>query len=182
MKKFLFFTVLLVSFQAFSQIGARVPSAKIGGENSKWTFGGYAGLGGAFGSGSNGTSLYIMPRVGYKVAESFETGISGNFTWNNSTYYSSTMLGVGSFANYYFGRSFYLSGLYQHFFISQRNKSTDQTYSGNEDALYLGGGYMQKLGDRVYMQIGAMYNVLYNSETSVFGGGFVPNIGIVYGL
>ncbi len=32
------------------------------------------------------------------------------------------------------------------------------------------------------MQIGGMYNVLYKRDTSIFGGAFVPNIGIIYGL
>lgn len=182
MKKIFGSVFLFAACISNAQIGTQLPSAQIGGADSKWTFGGYAGLGGAFGSGNGGTSVYVMPRVGYKITESFEAGVSGNFTWNNSTYYSSTMVGIGPFANYYFSRSFYMSGLYQHYFINQKNKATDQKYIGNEDALYLGAGYMQRIGERVYMQIGAMYNVLYDKNTSVFGGGFVPNIGIVYGL
>ncbi len=179
MKKFLFFSLLMAFSTAFAQIGTNLPSAQIG--DSKWTFGGYAGLGGAFGNGG-GTALYITPRVGYKVSDNFETGLAGNFTWSNSRYYSSTMLGVGPFANYYFSRSFFLSGMFQHFFINQRNKSLDIKHSGDESALYLGGGYMQRLGNRTYMQIGAMYNVLYDRDNSYFGSGFIPNIGIVYGL
>lgn len=181
MKKLLFFSLLLAAVSLSGQIGTRFPSSKIGGEDSKWTVGGYAGFGGAFGGGG-GTSLYISPRVGYKVTDNFETGIAGNFNWQNSKYYSNTMFGIGPFANYYFGRSFYLSGMYQHYFYKQRDKYNDLSYSGDEAALYLGGGYMQRLGNRTYMQIGGMYNVLYDRDKSVFGGGFVPNIGIVYGL
>ena len=92
------------------------------------------------------------------------------------------MIGVGPYANYYFGRSVYLSGMFQEYFINQKDKINNQKYDSNEAALYIGGGYMQKLGDHVYMQIGGMYNVLYKSDSSVFGGGFIPNIGIVYGL
>lgn len=181
MKKLLLLSLLAAGFAANAQIGTNLPSAHIGGENSKWTVGGYAGLGGAFGGGG-GTSLYVTPRVGYKVSENFETGIAANFSWANSKYYSSTMLGVGPFANYYFGRSFYLSGMFQEYFVNQRDKIYDLKYNTNEAALYLGGGYMQSLGGRAYMQIGGMYNVLYKKDKSVFGGGFIPNIGIVYGL
>lgn len=182
MKKSLLVLLLsLAGISANAQIGTNLPSAKIGGENSKWTFGGYAGLGGAFGRGG-GTSLYITPKVGYKVTENFETGLASNFTWNNSKYYSSTMLGVGPFANYYFGRNFFLSAMFQEYFISQRDKINDIKYKTNEPALYLGGGYMQHLGGKAYMQIGGMYNVLYNRNKSVFSGGFIPNVGIVYGL
>ena len=181
MKKLILLTFLSVGLIANAQIGTRLPSGTIGGEGSKWTFGGYAGLGGAFGNGG-GVSLYVTPRVGYKVTENFEAGLATNFNWQNSRYYSSTMLGVGPFANYYFGRSFYLSGMFQEYFYSQRDKYNDLKYTGDEAALYLGGGYMQKLSEKVYMQIGGMYNVLYDREKSVFGGGFVPNVGIVYGL
>lgn len=92
------------------------------------------------------------------------------------------MIGVGPFANYYFARNFFLSGMFQEYFVNQKDKINDIKYSTDEAALYLGGGYMQKLGNRVYMQIGGMYNVLYNKDKSVFSGGFIPNIGIVYGL
>jgi len=27
-----------------------------------------------------------------------------------------------------------------------------------------------------------MYNVLYDKEKSVFGSGFIPNVGVVFGL
>jgi hypothetical protein len=32
------------------------------------------------------------------------------------------------------------------------------------------------------MQIGVSYNVLYNKDKSVFGSGFVPQVGVVFGL
>ena len=178
MKKILLLSMIISGFFLNAQIGT---STQIGGENSKWTFGGYAGLGGAFGNGG-GVSLYVMPRVGYKVTENLETGLASNLTWSNSKYYSSTMIGVGPFLNYYFSRNFYLSGMFQEYFINQKDKVNNLKYSADEAALYLGGGYMQRLGNRTYMQIGGMYNVLYKKDKSVFGGGFIPSVGIVYGL
>ncbi len=178
MKKILLLSMIISGFFLNAQIGT---STQIGGENSKWTFGGYAGLGGAFGNGG-GVSLYVMPRVGYKVTENLETGLASNLTWSNSKYYSSTMIGVGPFLNYYFSRNFYLSGMFQEYFINQKDKVNNLKFSADEAALYLGGGYMQRLGNRTYMQIGGMYNVLYKKDKSVFGGGFIPSVGIVYGL
>ena len=178
MKKVLLLSMIISGFFLNAQIGT---STQIGGENSKWTFGGYAGLGGAFGNGG-GVSLYVTPRVGYKVTENLETGLASNLTWSNSKYYSSTMIGVGPFLNYYFSRNFYLSGMFQEYFINQKDKVNNLKYSADEAALYLGGGYMQRLGNRTYMQIGGMYNVLYKKDKSVFGGGFIPSVGIVYGL
>jgi hypothetical protein len=178
MKKILLLSMIISGFFLNAQIGT---STQVGGENSKWTFGGYAGLGGAFGNGG-GVSLYVTPRVGYKVTENLETGLASNLTWSNSKYYSSTMIGVGPFLNYYFSRNFYLSGMFQEYFINQKDKVNNLKYSADEAALYLGGGYMQRLGNRTYMQIGGMYNVLYKKDKSVFGGGFIPSVGIVYGL
>ena len=174
--------VLLLTFFAAVGVSAQIGTATtVSNADSKWTFGGYAGLGGAFGDGG-GVSVYLSPRVGYKVTENLETGLASNVNWSNSKYYSSTMVGVGPFVNYYFSRSFFLSGMFQEYFINQKNKVDNLKYSGDEAALYLGGGYMQRLGERTYMQIGGMYNVLYNKQKSFLGGGFIPSIGIVYGL
>ena len=178
MKKILLLSMIISGFFLNAQIGT---STQIGGENSKWTFGGYAGLGGAFGNGG-GVSLYVTPRVGYKVTENLETGLASNLTWSNSKYYSSTMIGVGPFLNYYFSRNFYVSCRFHEYFINQKDKVNNLKYSADEAALYLGGGYMQRLGNRTYMQIGGMYNVLYKKDKSVFGGGFIPSVGIVYGI
>jgi hypothetical protein len=92
------------------------------------------------------------------------------------------MIGVGPFLNYYFSRNFYLSGMFQEYFINYRNRYNNLNTKNNESVLYLGGGYMQRLGDSAYMQIGAMYNVLYDKNKSVFGSGFVPQVGVVFGL
>ena len=178
MKKSLFFLLFSFSTLFFAQLGVSIPGNTSAGD-SKWTFGGYAGLSGSSGSG---VGLYITPRAGYKISDNFEGGVSANLSWNNSSYYSSTMIGVGPFANYYFGRTMYISGSLQEYFVNQKVITSGQALSTNETALYLGGGYMQRLGERAYMQIGVMYNVLYNQNTSVFGGGFIPQIGIVYGL
>ena len=179
MKKLLLSAMLASTTFAFAQIGT---ATKIGGENSKWTFGGGASLGFSGGGSGVGTTIGISPRVGYLVSDNFEVGLASGFTFGNSKYYSSTMIGVGPFANYYISRSFFISGLFQQYFINQKDKIYNLKYSGDEAALYLGGGYLQKVGDRLYMQIGATYNVLYDEKKSVFGGGFVPNFGIVYGL
>ncbi|MDQ0475884.1 hypothetical protein [Chryseobacterium sp. MDT2-18] len=179
MKKLLLLSLLSVAFSVKAQIGS---TKNFGDPDSKWTFGGSAGLGGSFGSNNGGTSVYISPRIGYMLTESLETGLASNFTWTNAKYYSSSTVGVGPFVNYYIGRNFFLSGMFQEYFFNQKNKLTNVKYSGDEAALYLGGGYMQKIGDRAYMQIGGMYNVLYKEDKSVFGSGFIPSIGVVFGL
>lgn len=176
MKKIASLFLISFSVMAFSQM---ISTSKT---DSRWTYGVGAGVGVSGGSGGTGTTISISPRIGYRVTDDFEVGVAGGFTWGNSKYYSSTMFGIGPFANYYFGRSFYISGLFQEYFINQKDKYNNQKYSTDEAALYLGAGYMQRIGDRAYMQLGASYNVLYKENSSVFSSGFVPNIGIVFGL
>lgn len=179
MKKLLLLSIISIGFSGNAQIGT---SKTLGSADSNWTFGGSAGLGGSFGSNNGGTSIYVSPRIGYKLTESLEAGIVSDLTWTNAKYFSSNTIGVGPFMNYYIAKNFYLSGMFQEYFFNQKNKVTNEKYSGDEAALYFGGGYLQRIGDRAYMQIGGMYNVLYKEGESVFGSGFVPSIGVVFGL
>ena len=117
MKKLSLFFLMLMSFSAFSQVENST-------QNSKWTFGGYAGLTGGFGSNS-GIAVHIAPRVGYKISENLETGLMGSLNWQNSSYSYSTLFGIGPFVNYYLGRNFYLGSQFQEYFINQK---TNQHY------------------------------------------------------
>lgn len=178
MKKLYFIlTILMVTFSN-AQVGINSSNNS---NNNKWTFGGYAGLGGSFGN-NGGTSIYLSPRVGYKITDNLESGLSGKLTWAKYKNFSSTLVGVGPFVNYYFMRSAYATANYQHYFINNKIKSIDEKTSTTESALYIGGGYMQRIGGNAYMQIGGVYNILYKKDSSVFSGAFVPNIGIVFGL
>ena len=168
--------MLMCSASVFSQVsGGTPPMADI----NRWTFGGGIGVG--FGSNS-AFSLQAAPRVGYKITNDLEGGIVGSISWQTSDYYRSTMLGVGPFVNYYFARSFYVSANLQHYFIDYKDKYYDFKDNREETALYLGGGYMQRIGGNSFMQLGLMYNVLWKENSSIFSSGLVPNIGFVIGL
>ncbi len=176
--------ILTAAFVLFAlTIDAQVAtSTKIGGASSRWTFGGGASLGFSGGSGGTGTTIGVSPRVGYLLTDNLDAGLATGFTWGSNSYYSSTMFNVGPYINYYFARNFYLSGLFQQYFINQKDKYNDLKYSTDESALYFGGGYMQRIGNHAYMQIGAMYNVLYKDNDSIFSTGFMPTFGIVFGI
>lgn len=167
--------ILLVSGSLFSQIAVGTSTEN----NSRWTFGGGIGLG--FGS-NNYFNLSAAPRVGYRLTDDLEGGVLGSISWQKSNAYSSTMFGVGPFLNYYIGRTFFISANYQHYFINYKDKFYDFKTNENEDALYLGGGYMQQIGNNSFLQLGLMYNVLWKENSSIFSSGLVPNIGFVVGL
>lgn len=167
--------MLMISGSVFSQVSAGTTAEN----NNRWTFGGGIGLG--FGSNS---SFYLQasPRAGYRLTNDLEAGVMGSVSWQTSDFYKSTMFGVGPFANYYIARSFYVGASLQHYFINYQDKYYDYAVSKEETALYLGGGYMQKIGGNSYMQIGVMYNVLWKENESVFSSGLIPSVGFVVGL
>ena len=92
------------------------------------------------------------------------------------------MFGVGPFMNYYFARSFFVGANLQQYFINTEAKHSRQKFKTNETALYLGGGYMQPLGNNAFAQFGLMYNVFWKERSSVFSTGFIPSVGFVVGL
>jgi len=175
MKKLIVPLFFLISGSVFSQIAAD----SLSGNRNRWTFGGGIGVG--FGSQST-FYLSASPRVGYRLTDDLEGGLAGSVSWQTSDFYRSTMFGIGPFVNYYIADMFYLSANYQHYFINYKDKFYDYKMNNQEDALYLGGGYMQRIGNNSFMQIGLMYNVLWKENSSIFSTGLVPNIGFVVGL
>lgn len=174
MKKILTLSFLAISILSFSQI-AMSPQTSA----NRWTFGGGLGLG--FGSNSS-FNLQVSPRVGYKITDQLEAGMIGNVSWQTSDFYKSTMFGIGPFANYYFARSFFVGANLQQYFINSTEKYNNYKYSTDETALYLGGGYMQSIGNNAFAQFGIMYNVLWKERSSIFSSGFIPSVGFVVGL
>lgn len=179
MNKILSFLTLMVASFSLAQTTTTVGSST---SASKWTFGGSANVGFSSGNYGSGTTISLAPRVGYKLTENFEVGGVGSFTWGSSKYFSTTMFSIGPFANYYFSKQFYISGQFQQYFYNQKDKYYGYKYSDEESALYFGAGYMQRVGNNAYMQIGAMYNVLYKEGESIFSSGFIPTVGFVIGL
>lgn len=179
MKKYLLLNALVGASLCFGQFTPYPDNTQEHtSSTTSWTYGGYAGIGG----GSGGTSLYLSPRAGYTVTPDLEVGVAGNYIYQTNRGYKTSMLGIGPFANYYIKRRFFLHALFQQYFINIKDKRQEEKFSKQESALYLGAGYMQKLGFNAYMQFGLSYNILYSADKSHFTNGFVPYTGIVFGL
>ena len=144
----------------------------------RFTFGG--GIGGSIGSSQWGVSL--APRIGYKITDNLEAAFSVNYSFQSGNNVKYHTWGLGPSLNYYIYRNFFVKAAYTHYFIKEIWKRTRDTYSYKEDALYLGGGYMQHLGGRSYLRLGLSYNVLYDKNKSIFSSGLSPEVGIVIGL
>ena len=179
MKRFLSaITLLVMSHLAWSQSPNILDPDYQNSRPNPWTYGGNIGIG----YSTYGLGIDVSPRLGYKITEDLELAAVVNGSFQNSEYYRSLLVGVGPALTYYIGRVAYVSSSYQHYFISQKHKNTDYKYNTEEDALYVGAGYMQNVGGNVYIQIGVSYNVLYKKDKSVFSSGFIPSVGIVIGL
>lgn len=145
--------------------------------SSAWVYAGDIGVS----IGNNSYGVQFSPRLGYKVLPNLELGITTNYSYLSYYDLKSSILGIGPSVNYYHETKLYFHTSFQRFFISQ--KYNNQKLSNiQEDALYVGAGYLQPISDRTYLQIGAIYNVFYDKNKSVFASGFVPSIGIVFGL
>lgn len=164
MKKIFTLSLIVCNVFCFSQI-----AMSSGTQTNRWTFGGGLGIG--FGSNSY-FNFQVSPRVGYKITDQLEGGIIGNVSWQSSDYYKSTM----------FARSFFVGANLQQYFINSKEKFSGYKYNTDETALYLGGGYMQNIGNNAFIQFGIMYNVLWQDRDSIFSTGFVPSVGVVVGL
>lgn len=149
---------------------------------SRFVVGASLGLGASFGGGGSNFSLGIAPRVGYLLNERTEAGLKVNASWQNSKYYASSLYGVGPYLHYYAFNQFYLSGSYEHYFLSQRDKYNDDRFSTDEPTLWLGAGYTIPLGGTMAMHLGASYNVLYKKNSSIFSSGFSPSMGFTFGF
>jgi len=174
MKKLLLGLLINSSLMVSAQV-----STSMGSANNNWVFGGSAGL--HFGSYES-FGISVSPRVGYRITPDLVLGLGAGYTYQGNKYYSNSMFDIGPFANYYIGRNFYLSADFKEYFMSLKNKESSEKFNHEESALYLGAGYMQQIGNRAFLQIGASYNVLYKKNESYFSNGFVPNIGVVFGL
>ena len=157
------------------------------GNNDSWKdkmiFGG--NVGGSL--GSTYSFFMIQPMVGYKITDKFQVGLDPLYIYSSQT-----------FKNYYTGNSFNLSvnaygpGIYSRYLITDNifahieylglrynyyNESTGDNITKISNSMYAGGGYMPG-GTGVYVM--ALYDLLYDSNTSFYKNPLVIRIGFVF--
>ncbi len=180
MKKSFIVLALLLAFSINAQIAiSQSPNS------GKWTFGGNIGLGP---SDNGGFQFSIAPEVGYRTSDNLEIGCALGYNYFKNDFYKSNFFNAGPYVNYSIMQNLFLRAQYQYLF---GNSKTEDGYTFNglnnsqdisESALWLGGGYQNRIGDNVYYKIGVMYNVLYNEDDSIYGSAFLPIGGITFGF
>ncbi|HEX7412034.1 MAG TPA: hypothetical protein VF298_07850 [Bacteroidales bacterium] len=165
------FLVLNCCFQSSAQeIHPNMPSKF----SDRFFFGGNFGL--QFG---DITLIDVSPMVGYRITEKVAGGISfsykyyyyKNFFYNPYSYsftdMTSNIYGASIFGRYYFVENLFAHAEYEYLIYSYDNyrpNSTGSSYSKSTETvdvpgLFLGGGYRQPIGGRVFFTITILYNV-----------------------
>ena len=151
---------------------------------SPWFFGGM--IGGGF--SSNGGSFEISPLIGYQVTEKFQIGSRLTYIYSSYDYgsyigrqtfndYGASILGRYTFFKQVFGQIEYEVLRVQ--FPTYYSSSMEIT-NHTVNSLFIGGGFMQKIGGRGFTSIAILYDVL-ESEYSPYSNPLI-RIGIGVGL
>lgn len=170
MKKLIILSALLFSIHSFGQLGL---STGFG----KWRAGG--GLGVNFGDNSY-FGLSVYPQLGYLIAPKLETGVTAGYQYSSWKEAKSNLFSFGPYLNFYPFSGLFLRSQYEYFTGKTKSKFNSYSTSYDEDALWLGGGY--RSGGRVSFYAGAMYNVLWDKENSIFSNGVRPVAGVSIGF
>ncbi len=155
-------------------------------------------IGGGFGLGFNrGFNIQANPEVGYRT-KNLEFGLSLGLsyqTYNGTDEFydpdfNSTLWNFGPYILFSPIPKFFLRGQYQYYtgkLDVQSDYYLDNKY--DENTLWFGGGYQDRIAEHVYYRIGLMYNVLYDDgfdqngrPNSIFSSGLIPIIGVSVGL
>lgn len=149
--------------------------------NPYWSFGGNVGL--SFWNG--GTDLMIAPKAYYHLTPQFITGIGVTYMYSDGEYYGINIGAPNRYYNYHsnsFGGSVsalyrpipYLqfSAEYEGLQTEWRGKYEDSYFN---NAIYLGASFITGP-----FSIGFRYDVLYDSNKSVYGSAWTPFIGFYF--
>lgn len=167
-------TALLIAGITFGTAQIAIGTSKTDG---KWRVGGGVGLG----FGNNGYfGFNVSPFVGYAVAPKLEVGATAGYQYSKNDWVKTNLFSAGPYANFYIIDQLFARGHYEYYTGNQKVESSDQKFSFDESALWLGGGY-QSTG-KVRFQTGLMYNVLYKEDESIFSSPLRPFGGIAVSL
>lgn len=179
MRKILVLLMLMFSMNAFSQTVIRngksisqAPRAKQIGP-SPWRVGGGAGF--TMG-GSDYVGFSIAPFVGYEVVQNLEIGLAAGYQYVGRKNSKQNLFHVGPYTNYYPIPEMFLRLQYEYYTGTAKIKSTQESLSFDENALWVGAGYRSY--GMVQFHVGIMYNLLYNSDSKIFTNGFRPIVGV----
>lgn len=169
-KLFSFFCLLLISFQLNAQIDANSQT-----NINKWRFGGNVGFN--FGN-DNSYSLSLYPMLGYQITPQLLGGATLGYSYQKRSYLKQSLFSGGPFLNYIIFPQIFAKAHLEYF--NGKREIAKIKYNHDELALWLGGGY--QTGGRIGFQVGVMYNLLYDKNSSVFNSPINTFGGVIFSL
>lgn len=123
------------------------------------------------------TFVNLSPDLGYWFTDRFTAGIGARYLYfsDSRTNYSTTIVGGSIFARYLITPEIF--GHVEYEVLNGRFDPTREK-AFNISSLFVGGGYMQSLGDRFFTGIMLLYNV----NDSVYSPYRNPVIRVTFGL
>ncbi|HZY82524.1 MAG TPA: hypothetical protein VFE50_23520 [Cyclobacteriaceae bacterium] len=173
--------ILAVSASAFGQQRGTPRNSAAGMDPSeRWFFGG----GGSFNGGNHPyyggkyTQFSVSPLVGYRITMPWAAGVQVTYQQLNlqSQKVKLSQYAVAPFTQYRFGKLFGYAE-YQMISVPTVDNSSRTWYK----RLPIGLGFTQPIGKRAAINAVALYDVLYNRATSVFGSPWVFRIYVTAG-
>lgn len=137
----------------------------------------FFGGGGSFGSGTQFgfryTSIFVSPLVGYRLTVPWSVGAGVNYTYTRypDADVTLTQYGVSPFTMYRFGNLF-AYGEYSMISVPTFDNSSRSIFT----RLPVGLGYTVPVGRRASLNAMALYDLIYNSSTSVFASPWVIRV------
>lgn len=143
----------------------------------------FYGGGGGFGGGTEYLNISVTPMVGYKVTEQFATGLQTSFQYVRWFGNSINNYGGGPFVQYSFSEKLFAYSQYEYLNFGFFPPGQSEPERAGFSSLFVGGGYVEPLGDRAAFVLMALYNLLYGDG---YGTPYVSplhfRVGFVVGL
>lgn len=141
----------------------------------------------------NNTFIYIAPTIGYKITDNFVSGVGFIYQYAKISRAFNTFTGQFepvSFESQIYGpKLFYHAFVYDSFYLGAQheylNHDVVENFTTGELAnqwtmvMFAEVGYVQKLGEKGYIQLGIKYNLLHDYD-SPYGSAIVPSFGVFF--
>ena len=183
MKKFLLLISLIMQSYCLSAQGTYLPpvrSNSAADKGNRFFTGGNLGL--QFGST---TAIDVSPLLGYRVTNDFSVGVGATymyFHYKNSFYdYTNDVYGGSVFARYNILENIFLHSEFESLSVKAYYSYTEYIRK-QVNALYMGGGLRQMIGDYSSLNLMILYDVMHDNQYSPYSEPLVIRIGFDIGL
>lgn len=139
--------------------------------SGKWFYGGNFG-----GSIDRNIYLDISPLIGYRISEDFSVGTGLVFNYVNTSVTSFTLYGVRALTRYQIFNDLFLQAELETLRLNSAGRSEWQT------RLPVGGGYRQRLGGNSFFTFEVLYDLLYDSDETIYPSPLILRGGVTVGI